>query len=290
MKQPIQWVECPRDAMQGIKRFIPTAEKVAYLKALLRCGFHTLDAGSFVSAQAIPQLADTQEVFQEIKGDLGQTRLLAIVANVKGAERAAAFYRVVQDVGYPLSLSETFQQRNTNRSIDQAFADLLEIHKITQAAHQELVVYLSMGFGNPYGDVYSTDYILDFSRRLVDMGVKTISLSDTVAVAKPAQVFQSFEALHKRFRGIVFGAHLHVVKGLEIPLIKAALDGGCNRFDTAMNGYGGCPLAADELAGNMASDVLYSYLIKNNHPLAIDAAAFQVASVRAQDLFSNYEH
>jgi hydroxymethylglutaryl-CoA lyase len=290
MTQPIQWVECPRDAMQGIKHFIPTSEKVDYIKSLLRCGFHTLDAGSFVSAKAIPQLADTEEVFQEIKNDLGSTRLLSIIANIKGAERAAGFSGTVQDVGYPLSLSETFQQRNTNRSIDQAFADLLEIRKITQAAQQELVVYLSMGFGNPYGDVYDTNYVLEFSQRLIDMGVKTISLSDTVAVAKPAQVLQSFNALHKTFPGIVFGAHLHVVKGFEEPLIKAAFDGGCNRFDTAMNGYGGCPMAADELSGNMSSEVLYAYLSKNNYPLTINAAAFQAAALKAQDLFSTYEH
>jgi hydroxymethylglutaryl-CoA lyase len=290
MTQPIQWVECPRDAMQGIKRFIPTSEKVDYIKALLRCGFHTLDAGSFVSAKAIPQLADTEEVFQEIKGDLGHTRLLSIIANIKGAERAAAFTGTVQDVGYPLSLSETFQQRNTNRSIDQAFLDLKEIYTITRAAHQELVVYLSMGFGNPYGDVYDTTYLVDFSQRLIDMGVKTISLSDTVAVAEPTQVLESFSVLHKRFPGIVFGAHLHVVKGLEEPLIKAAFDGGCNRFDTAMNGYGGCPLAADELAGNMGAEVLYAYLSKNNYPFSIDANAFRTAQSKAQDLFSNYEH
>jgi hydroxymethylglutaryl-CoA lyase len=290
MNQSIQWVECPRDAMQGIKRFIPTSEKVDYIKSLLRCGFHTLDAGSFVSAKAIPQLADTEEVFQEIKGHLGQTRLLSIVANIKGAERAAAFAGIVSDVGYPLSLSETFQQRNTNRGIDQAFSDLKEIFTITQSTNQQLVVYLSMGFGNPYGDVYDTGYVLEFSQRLVDMGVRTISLSDTVAVAKPAQVLQSFEALHKRFSGIVFGAHLHVVKGLEEPLIKAALDGGCNRFDTAMNGYGGCPMAADELSGNMSAEVLYAYLSKNNYPLTINAAAFEAARVKAQDLFSIYEH
>ncbi len=289
MTQPIQWVECPRDAMQGIKHFIPTSEKVMYIKSLLRCGFHTLDAGSFVSAKAIPQLADTEEVFQEIKNDIGSTRLLSIVANIKGAERAAGFSGTVKDVGYPLSLSETFQQKNTNRGIDQAFNDLLEIRKITQSAQQELVVYLSMGFGNPYGDVYDTSYVLDFSQRLVDMGVKTISLSDTVAVAKPTQVLQSFEALHRKFPRIVFGAHLHVVKGQEEPLIKAAFDGGCHRFDTAMNGYGGCPMAADELSGNMSSEVLYAYLSKNNYPLTINAAAFQEAQVNAKDLFSTYE-
>lgn len=290
MMQPIQWVECPRDAMQGIKHFIPTSEKVDYIKSLLRCGFHTLDAGSFVSPKAIPQLADTEEVFQEIKTSLGTTRLLSIIANVKGAERAAAFKGIVKDVGYPLSLSETFQQRNTNRGIHQAFSDLKEIYAITQAAEQELVVYLSMGFGNPYGDPYDTNYVVEFSQRLIEMGVKTISLSDTVAVAKPAQVSQSFEALHQQFPGIVFGAHLHVVKGLEEPLIKAAFDGGCNRFDTAMNGYGGCPMAADELSGNMGSEVLYAYLNQNNYPLTIDKAAFQFAQAKAQDLFSKYEH
>ncbi|MDB5273482.1 MAG: hydroxymethylglutaryl-CoA lyase [Chitinophagaceae bacterium] len=288
--QPIQWVECPRDAMQGIKHFIPTSEKIEYIKSLLHCGFHTLDAGSFVSAKAIPQLADTQEVFEHIKNDLAGTRLLSIVANIKGAERAAEFAGTVHDIGYPLSLSETFQLRNTNRGIDQAFEDLKEIYSIAQLAGQKLVVYLSMGFGNPYGDVYDTSYLLDFSQRLIDMGVTTISLSDTVAVAQPNQVFNAFEALNKKYTGIVFGAHMHVLKGKEEPLIKAALDGGCNRFDTAMSGYGGCPMAADELAGNMGAEVLYAYLNRNNYPHTIDAKAFQVASRKAQDLFSKYEH
>lgn len=290
MKQSIQWVECPRDAMQGITRFIPTSEKVDYIKSLLRCGFHTLDAGSFVSPKAIPQLADTEEVFQEIKQDLGQTRLLSIIANIKGAERAASYSGVVSDVGYPLSLSETFQQRNTNRGIEQAFSDLKEIHGICSAAKQELVVYLSMGFGNPYGDLYDTQYVLDFSERLIAMGVKTISLSDTVAVAKPDQVLEFFSILHTKFPGIVFGAHLHVVKGAEEELLKAALDGGCYRFDTAMHGYGGCPMATDQLTGNMGTEVLYAYLNKINYPLNIDAAAFQYAKTRAYDLFTNYEH
>jgi hydroxymethylglutaryl-CoA lyase len=290
MNQPIQWVECPRDAMQGIKHFIPTSEKIEYIRTLLRCGFHTLDAGSFVSAKAIPQLVDTEEVFHQIKNDLGATRLLSIIANIKGAERAAEFKGIVHDVGYPLSLSETFQQRNTNRSIDQAFHDLKEIHNIARSAGQELVVYLSMGFGNPYGDPYDTTYLLDFSQRLVDMGVKTISLSDTVAVAQPDQVFQAFDALYKKFSGIVFGAHLHVVKGKEEPLLKGAFDGGCIRFDTAMNGYGGCPMAADELAGNMGTEVLYAYLNKKKYPNSIDEAAFQKASWSAQGLFSKYEH
>ena len=197
MSSAIQWVECPRDAMQGIKHFIPTADKIDYLKSLLSCGFHTLDAGSFVSAKAIPQLADTEVVFDAIKDHLGTTHLLAIVANVKGAERAAVYGSKLRYIGYPLSLSETFQQRNTNRSIDQAFDDLKVIQNSAQQAGQELVVYLSMGFGNPYGDLYSTSYLSTFTARLVEMGVKIISLSDTVAVAQPSQVFDAFTALNK---------------------------------------------------------------------------------------------
>jgi hydroxymethylglutaryl-CoA lyase len=289
MNSSIQWVECPRDAMQGIKQFIPTAAKIEYIKSLLSCGFHTLDAGSFVSAKAIPQLADTEEVFQAIQDHVGKTRLLAIVANVKGAERAAVYGAKLHDIGYPLSLSETFQQRNTNRSIDQALLDLKEIHAIAKAAHQELVVYLSMGFGNPYGDPYTVDYLSTFTERLLAMGVKTISLADTVAVAQPRQVLEAFSALHQSFSGITFGAHLHVIKGKEVDLIQAAWDGGCRRFDTAMSGYGGCPMAADVLAGNLSTEVLLEQLQKTNDILHIDTKAFQQAQVKAQALFSRYE-
>jgi len=289
MSSSIQWVECPRDAMQGIKHFIPTADKIAYIKTLLNCGFHTLDAGSFVSAKAIPQLADTEEVFDAIQMHLGDTHLLAIVANVKGAERAAVYGPKLRYIGYPLSLSETFQQRNTNRSIDQAFEDLKAIQAIAMHAGQTLVVYLSMGFGNPYRDLYNTTYLSTFTTRLIDMGVSIISLSDTVAVAQPAQLFDAFSTLNKTFTGITFGAHLHVVKGKEDALIKAALDGGCTRFDTAMNGYGGCPLAADELAGNLGAEVLLRYLEKEQYKLSINTDAFMEAQFKAQALFSKYE-
>jgi hydroxymethylglutaryl-CoA lyase len=289
MTSSIQWVECPRDAMQGIKKFIPTAAKIEYITSLLSCGFHTLDAGSFVSAKAIPQLADSEEVFHAIKDHIGQTELLAIVANVKGAERASVFGAKLRYIGYPLSISETFQQRNTNRSIDQALLDLKEIHAIATSAHQELVVYLSMGFGNPYGDPYTIDYLSTFTERLLTMGIKTISLADTVAVAQPDQVLQAFSSLHQIFPGITFGAHLHVVKGKETALIQAALDGGCRRFDTAMNGYGGCPMAADELAGNLGAEVLLQQLEKTIHTLTIDTKAFLQAQLKAQALFSQYE-
>lgn len=289
MSQSIQWVECPRDAMQGIKHFIPTEQKVEYLKSLLQCGFHSLDAGSFVSAKAIPQLVDTDTVFEQIKDHLGKTRLLAIIANIKGAERASSYGEKLSYIGYPLSLSETFQQRNTNRSIDQAFVDLKEIHSIAQHAGQELVVYLSMGFGNPYGDVYNTSYLSSFTSRLVDLGVNIVSLSDTVAVAKPMQVEQSFSALKKEFDSITLGAHLHVRPGTESSLIEAALNGGCNRFDTAMKGYGGCPMATDDLAGNLASEVLLQYLENGKYNHNININAFLEAERKAQALFSIYE-
>jgi hydroxymethylglutaryl-CoA lyase len=289
MSSVIQWVECPRDAMQGIKHFIPTEEKIDYLKSLLACGFHTLDAGSFVSAKAIPQLSDTEEVFDAIQDHLGSTHLLAIVANVKGAERAALYGSKLHYIGYPLSLSETFQQRNTNRSIDQAFEDLKVIQKTAQQAGQELVVYLSMGFGNPYGDSYTMGYLSMFTARLVEMGVKIISLSDTVAVAQPSQVFEAFTTLNKAFSGTTFGAHLHVLKGKEDSLIKASLDGGCIRFDTAMSGFGGCPLAADVLAGNLGAEVLWRYLEKEKYNLNINKGAFIEAQLKAQALFSKYE-
>lgn len=289
MKSTIQWVECPRDAMQGIKQFIPTPVKIEYLKSLLSCGFHTLDAGSFVSPKAIPQLADTEEVFHAIKDHISSTHLLAIVANIKGAERASAFGGSLRYIGYPLSISETFQQRNTHRSIEQALVDLKEIQSIAQGAAQELVVYLSMGFGNPYGDPYNTSYLTTFSERLLKMGVKIISLADTVAVAQPQQVLEAFSSLHQSFEGITFGAHLHVVKGNEAPLMQAALDGGCLRFDTAMNGYGGCPMAADELAGNLASEVLLRHLEKAQYPFSIEPKAFLQAQLKAQALFSHYE-
>ena len=289
MSQPLEWVECPRDAMQGIHKFIPTALKVDYLKSLLNCGFHTLDAGSFVSAKAIPQLVDTDEVFEAIKNSIGNTHLLAIVANVKGAERASVYGDKLKYIGYPLSLSETFQQRNTNRSIAQALLDVVEIYKIAKQVNQELVVYLSMGFGNPYGDSYSNAYLSSFTEKLLKVGIKTISLSDTVAVAEPNQVQQAFSTLRVAFPGITFGAHFHVQKGKEKELIQAALDGGCMRFDTAMNGYGGCPMAKDDLSGNLASEVLLSHLEKGNYKHNINVTAFQDAQLKAKALFSKYE-
>jgi hydroxymethylglutaryl-CoA lyase len=289
MSKAIQWVECPRDAMQGIHAFIPTALKIDYLKSLLSCGFHTIDAGSFVSAAAIPQLADTVDVMDALVNNLHGTHLLAIVANVKGAERASVYRRNIKYIGYPLSLSETFQQRNTNRSIAQAFSDLTEIIKITAASNQKLVVYLSMGFGNPYGDPYDSSYLAAFSEKLVALGVAIISLSDTVAVAQPMQVQQAFSLLHKSFQEVTFGAHLHVQKGNEDDLIIAALDGGCNRFDTAMMGFGGCPMAKHDLSGNLSSEVLLRNLDKGNYKHNINVAAFEEAMLKAQALFSKYE-
>lgn len=252
-------IECPRDAMQGIEEFIPTKAKTDYINELLKIGFNTIDFGSFVSPKAIPQMKDTGEVLSGLELSTTSSKLLAIVANVRGASDACLFDEISY-LGYPLSLSETFQQRNTNRSIENAFEDLIDIQNLCVIHNKTLVVYLSMGFGNPYGDPYEMDYVEEFVTRLDSLGVKIISLSDTIGVADVEKITTLFHATIPKFRHIEFGAHLHSRSEAVYEKVSAAYKAGCRRIDGAIKGFGGCPMAEDKLVGNMATEKIVSCL------------------------------
>lgn len=251
----VKLIECPRDAMQGIVPFIPTDLKVEYLTTLLRVGFDTIDIGSFVSPKAIPQLADTAEVLARIDRSGSRSKLLVIVANERGAEQAVQHDNVTY-LGYPFSISETFQQRNTNTSIEGSWHRIARIAEIAQAAGKELVVYISMAFGNPYGDPWNAEVALHWTNRLVkELGVRIIALSDTVGVAKPEDISSMFGALIPALAHVEFGAHLHCTPDNWPAKTQAAWDAGCRRFDGAIKGYGGCPMAEDELVGNLQMEL-----------------------------------
>jgi hydroxymethylglutaryl-CoA lyase len=270
-------IECPRDAMQGIHPFIPTGTKVEYLNTLLRVGFDTIDIGSFVNPKAIPQLADTAEVLHRLDLDGVKSKLLVIVANERGAEEAVQ-HDMVHYLGYPFSISETFQRRNTNTDIEGSWARTAHIAETARKAGKELVVYLSMGFGNPYGDPWSPEIALHWTDRLVnELGVRIIALSDTVGVARPEDISAMFHALlgewgrHPGQRaGVEFGAHLHA--RLDNWRIKtdAAWNAGCRRFDGALKGYGGCPMAEDDLVGNLAMEQFVQHLESTGHATGLD--------------------
>ncbi|AHM63570.1 hydroxymethylglutaryl-CoA lyase [Flammeovirgaceae bacterium 311] len=246
-------VECPRDAMQGLHNFIPTETKAAYLNQLLKVGFHTLDFGSFVSPKAIPQMQDTAAVLQQLDLSTTTTKLLAIVANERGAA-AAADHVQIHYLGFPLSISETFQQRNTNRSIEEAFTSLQHIQDLCLQHHKILVTYISMGFGNPYGDLYSADVVKEFVERLHKMEVGVVSLSDTVGSATEADIEALFGKISKAFPDMELGVHLHARYADVALKTKAAWQAGCRRIDGALKGFGGCPMANSDLVGNMATE------------------------------------
>lgn len=246
-------IECPRDAMQGLHEFVPTELKIRYLNALLRVGFHTLDFGSFVSPKAIPQLADTAEVLANLDLSQTKTRLLAIVANVRGAEQAL-MHEPIQYLGFPLSVSETFQQRNTNKSIAEALTDVTHMQRLCEQAHKTLVVYLSMGFGNPYGDPYSPALVGEFTHQLADLGIQIIAPSDTVGTSTPEAIESLFIHLIATFPTIEFGAHLHARPGEAAAKVQACLRAGVRRMDGALRGFGGCPMATDDLTGNLPTE------------------------------------
>jgi hydroxymethylglutaryl-CoA lyase len=286
MSDKVKIIECPRDAMQGIKTFIPTEEKVRYLQALLNCGFHTLDFGSFVSPRAIPQMADTAQVLAGL--DLStQTRLLAIVANVRGAEDACK-HSEIQYLGYPFSISENFQMRNTHKTIAQSVDILKAILELGARSNKEVVTYISMGFGNPYGDPWSVDIVGEWTERLAGMGVKILSLSDTVGTSKPEVIRQLFGELIPLYPHIEFGAHLHTTPSSWHEKVDAAFKGGCRRFDGAIQGFGGCPMAKDELTGNMPTEKMLSYFTSKRVESGVNWMAFEAAYNKAKDLFEQY--
>ncbi len=275
--------ECPRDAMQGIKEWIPTDQKVAYINSLLECGFDTLDFGSFVSPKAIPQMQDTAEVLSQLKHS--DTNLLAIIANERGALDAASHERI-QYLGYPFSISETFQLRNTNATIDESLKRVEAIANICHKEDKELVLYLSMGFGNPYGDPWSPDLIANWSDRLVNLfEVSRLSLSDTIGAANPALVSSVFKLVTNEFPSIQISAHLHTLRENAQDLTAAAYEAGCRYFEGAVKGFGGCPMAKDDLTGNMPTELMLDWFNANNVQTGVNSEAFSHAFVTSSTIF-----
>jgi hydroxymethylglutaryl-CoA lyase len=265
----IKLIECPRDAMQGLNQFVPTKTKINYINQLLKVGFDSLDCASLVSPKAIPQMKDSADVISNLDLSNTETKLLVIVANKRGALDACNFEQISY-LGYPFSISETFQLRNTNADINESLERAKSIQEICVKNNKSMVAYLSMGFGNPYGDEWSLEIVEKWVSKLVDLGIKTISLSDTTGIATPASIELIFKNLIPKYNSIEFGAHFHSLPESSIEKIEAAYLNGCKRFDAALKGFGGCPMAKDDLTGNIATEVLINYLISKNESLNID--------------------
>ncbi|MBL6449048.1 hydroxymethylglutaryl-CoA lyase [Fulvivirga sp. 29W222] len=280
-------IECPRDAMQGIKEFIPTELKVEYINKLLKVGFDTIDFGSFVSPKAIPQMKDTAEVLAGLDLRDSKSKLLAIVANTRGAHDAAQ-YDAITYLGFPFSISETFQKRNTNKSIAEALNTLNEIQEICIKHNKRLVSYISMGFGNPYGDPYDVEIVGKFTDILSSMGIGIVSLADTIGVSNRENITYLYKNLIKGYPNIEFGAHLHSNPNTAQEKIDAAYMAGCRRFDGAINGYGGCPMAKDDLVGNIATEKIVSYLETKNPDLGLNQKLFLEAVGAAPAIFTQF--
>lgn len=276
-------IECPRDAMQGIVEFIPTEKKVAYLQVLLEVGFHTLDFGSFVSPKAIPQMRDTAEVLAGLDLSNTQTSLLAIVANQRGAEDATRFSEI-KYLGYPFSVSETFQLRNTHADIAESLERVRDIQELCLNSEKELVIYISMGFGNPYGDPWNADIVQRWVEKLSNLGIRIFQLSDTIGVATPESIRYLFSKLIPAYPEAEIGAHFHTLPQAWEEKIAAAYDSGCRRFDGALRGYGGCPMARDELTGNMPTEKMLSWLMQHQ-PLVLNQKALEQALRMAREVF-----
>jgi hydroxymethylglutaryl-CoA lyase len=286
MSKSIKIIECPRDAMQGIKQFIPTEKKVQYIQSLLRVGFDTIDFGSFVSPKAIPQMVDTAQVLSQLDLSNTKSKLLAIIANTRGAEDASK-HKAINYLGYPFSISENFQMRNTHKTIAQSVITLSEILEIASKTNKEVVVYISMGFGNPYGDPWNVEIVGEWTEKLSHMGVKILSLSDTVGTSNPESIDYLFSNLIPKYPNIEFGAHLHTTPSSWFEKVDAAYKAGCYRFDGAIQGFGGCPMAKDELIGNMPTEKLLSYFTtQKNNPL--NALSFESAYNEASKIFNHF--
>ncbi len=282
----IKIVECPRDAMQGLKDFIPTEEKAGYINQLLKVGFDTIDFGSFVSPKAIPQMRDTAEVLSKLDLDQTDSKLLAIVANRRGANDACQFEEI-DFLGYPFSISETFQLRNTNATIEESLSRVEEIQELALKHKKKLLVYLSMGFGNPYGDEWNAEILAKWTDRLVKMGINYLQLSDTIGVSTPASIKYIFSNLLPLYPNTEFGAHLHTTPQTWLEKIEAAFESGCRRYDGAIRGYGGCPMAKDDLTGNMATENICWYF-KKQDVLDLDWEQFLFAINKANDVFPEH--
>lgn len=277
-------IECPRDAMQGKDEFIDTAIKAAYINQLLNIGFDTVDFGSFVSPKAIPQMRDTAELLDLLDLFRSRSKLLAIIANTRGASDALHFEEI-DYLGFPLSLSETFQQKNTNKSIAEALETVEDIQNLCETKGKELVIYLSMGFGNPYGEAYNGELVAEFVNKLNAIGIKTIALSDTIGAASPALISSVFQLNVETYPQIEFGAHFHSRPDKVEEKILAGIQGGCRRFDGAIQGHGGCPFATDELVGNVATEKVIEIIESQGFTLGLDMEEFHEAEKLAQFVF-----
>lgn len=285
--EAIKIIECPRDAMQGIKTFIPTERKVAYLQSLLRVGFDTIDFGSFVSAKAIPQMQDTAEVLERLDLSKTTSKLLAIIANTQGAT-LASHHSAIQYLGFPFSISENFQMRNTHKTIAESLVVLDEILNLADRTNKAVVAYLSMGFGNPYGDPWNVEIVAKWTEKLAEMGVKILSLSDTVGSSTPEIIEYLFSHLIPQYSNIEFGAHLHTTPDKWLEKIEAAYKGGCRRYDGAIQGFGGCPMATDTLTGNMPTEKLLSYFTVQKENTNCSPMSFESAYNEASKLFGEF--
>lgn len=282
----IKIIECPRDAMQGIHEFIDTDIKASYINQLLKVGFDTIDFGSFVSPKAIPQMRDTAEVLSKLDLSNTKSKLLAIIANTRGAEDAVQFEEI-DYLGYPFSISETFQLRNTNATIEESLKRVEEIQNICAKHYKKTVIYISMGFGNPYGDMWSVEICQQWVDRLADMDIKIMALSDTIGIATPDSISYLFKHLIPPYPDVEFGAHLHTLPHNWLPKIEAAYQSGCKRFDAAIKGYGGCPMAKDDLTGNMATENVISYFDTNKVPTHLSMDAFRKAMEESSAVFKH---
>ena len=284
----VKVVECPRDAMQGIKTWIPTNEKINYVQSLLNVGFDVLDVGSFVSPRSIPQMKDSREVLESLDLKSTNSKLLYIVANLRGANEAC-HYSQIDFLGFPFSISENFQMRNTNKTIDDSIDVLKGIISVSEKNNKKVVVYLSMGFGNPYGDEWNYEVLEKWISKINSIGVKTISISDTIGVSTPTKIDKVFKNVIKHFPRLEFGAHFHTKPSNWFEKIDSAYKAGCRRFDTAIQGYGGCPMAGDELTGNFPTEKLINYLNQKREPININLLNFETSYNEATKIFSNYK-
>lgn len=281
----VKLIECPRDAMQGIKsHFISTEKKALYLNSLLKVGFDTIDFGSFVSPKAIPQMRDTAEVLRKLDLSSTSSKLLAIIANVRGANDAVQFEEI-DYLGYPFSISENFQMRNTHKTIEESLVILDKILNLADTSNKEVVAYLSMGFGNPYGDPWNVEIVGEWTEKLASMGVKILSLSDTIGSSTPEVISYLFSNLIPKYPNIEFGAHLHTTPDSWFEKVDSAYKAGCIRFDGAIKGYGGCPMAKDELTGNMPTEKLVSYFTQQKANTGVKPMSFESAYNKALEVF-----
>ncbi len=283
----VKIIECPRDAMQGIKTFIPTTEKVRYIQALLGCGFDTIDFGSFVSPKAIPQMQDTAQVLDQLDLSRTKSKLLAIVANLRGAEDACK-HEAIDYLGFPFSISENFQMRNTHKTIAQSVDTLKAILEVAHQHDKQVVTYISMGFGNPYGDPWDVDIVGEWTEKLAAMGTRILSLSDTIGSSTPEVIEYLFSNLIPKYPEIEFGAHLHTTPAKWHEKVDAAYKAGCRRFDGAVQGFGGCPMAKDELTGNMPTEKMLSYFTSVKADTGVNWMVFEAVFNKATELFSVY--